>query len=206
MTHPHAAVKLCKRIESALEKQDPVAIQQLLRELADLLETDSFGDPTFDTLEKHTRELAIRAGIGSDIGLEDAGALPSSFKSDVATLIRRVCQCYLQTIDIGSDALPVLSQNTDHLTADIETVEQAESEARAVLWKSIAIERDAAKRDAAAEKIEEALDALSEIDIDRSRLERSREGLKEAIEREREAAKRSERIDEMARKLGSDDE
>jgi hypothetical protein len=207
MTHPHAAVKVCKRIESALEKEDPVAIQQLLRELADLLETDSFDDPMFDIFEKQTRELADRVGIGSDIGLDNAGGLPSSFKSDVTALIRCVCQRYLKTTDIGSDALPALSQDPDDLTTAVETAaeQQAELEAQTVLWAALA-KSVAAERDAAAETIEQTLDALSKIDTDRSRLEQSREGLKEAMEREREAAKRSERIDEMARKLGSDDE
>ena len=207
MTHPHAAVKVCKRIESALEKEDPVAIQQLLRELADLLETDSFDDPMFDIFEKQTRELADRVGIGSDIGLDNAGGLPSSFKSDVTALIRCVCQRYLKTTDIGSDALPALSQDSDDLTTAVETAaeQQAELEAQTVLWAALA-KSVAAERDAAAETIEKILNAVSEIDTDQSFLEQSRERRKELMEQEREAAKRRERLRKRARKLGSDDE
>ncbi|WP_227134705.1 hypothetical protein [Halorubellus salinus] len=95
----------------------------------------------------------------------------------------------------------------DELTAAVETVAEQQSEltAEALIW--VARARDVvAERTAAQETLEAALDAVSELDTDRSRLEKPREALREVEQRERKHQQRAERIDENARSLGSDDD
>jgi len=202
MTQPCAVLKICERVESALKSEDPVRVEQSLRELAEVLEDDSFNSPTSDIIEKQTRELAIRVGLGSDMGLEYAGGLPNSFKGDVATIILRVCLCYLRTADTDSEVLPELSQNPEDIITAVETVakQQVELEAQtlrqAVLAKSIAAEREAF-----AETIEESLEALSEIDTDQSHIEGSQEWRQEFTEKEREAAKLREDLRERRKEF-----
>lgn len=202
MTQPCAVLKICERVESALKNEDPVRVEQSLRELAEVLEDDSFKSPTSDIIEKQTRELAIRIGLGSDIGLEYAGGLPNSFKGDVATIILRVCLCYLRTADTDSEVLPELSQNPEDIITAVETVakQQVELEAQtlrqAVLAKSIAAEREAF-----AETIEESLEALSEINTDQSHIEGSQEWRQEFTEKEREAAKLREDLRERRKEF-----
>ena len=46
--------------------------------------------------------------------------------------------------------------------------------------------------------VKEIVDAVSELDTDRSRFEASRRGLKKALEQEREANEQAARIDDLA--------
>lgn len=213
MTQPYAAVQVCERVEAALDDEDLGTLRRRLRELADLLESDTLDDPAFDAVRERARDLADRADeVGRtaddiDIDIDGAAALPASFEEDVATLTHRVCRCYLRVAEVDPDALPDLDQDPDDVTAAVEAVAEQQSglEAQTVLWAALAKSK-AAERDAANETLEEVLDAVAELDTDRSRLERSREALQEVEEIEREHAKRVERINEKARNLTSDDQ
>jgi hypothetical protein len=211
MTQPYAAVQVCERAEAALDEEDLGTLRRRLRELADLLESDVLDDPAFDAVRDRARELAGRADevgrTADDIDIDGVAALPADFEEEVATLTHRVCRCYLRVAEIDPDALPDLDQDPDDVTAAVEAIaqQQSELETQTVLWAARA-KSMAAERDAAAEALEEVLEAVSELDTDRSRLEASREARDDLVEREREARKRRERIEERARNLGTERE
>lgn len=211
MTDLYAAVQCCERVTDATADSDLPATRRRLRELADLLAGDELAEPAFDDVRTDAAALADRvaehARTAEDLALESEAAFPASLQQEVDALAHRVCRCYLRAADIDPEALPDLDQDPDDVAAAVETVaeQQAELEAQTVLWAALAKSK-AAERDATNETLEEVLDAVAELDTDRSALERSREALQEAEEIERDQAKRVERINEKARNLTSDDE
>lgn len=211
VTDPYAAVQCCERVTDATADGDLSAARRRLRELADLLAGDELAEPAFDDVRADAAALADRvaehARTAEDLALESAAAFPASLREEVNALAHRVCRCYLRAADIDPTSLPdATAGDTDELVAAIEAAaeQRDELEATTVLWAARA-KALAAERTAAQEALEGVMDAVAELDTDRSRLEASREALKEAAEREREARERRKRIEERSRQLSGGD-
>ena len=82
---------------------------------------------------------------------------------------------------------------------DIETAlaRRSEADQEMLLW-AVRAKAVLADQTATPAVIEELVDAVSELDTDRSRFEASRRGLKKALEQEREANEQAARIDDLA--------
>lgn len=212
VTDLYAAVQCCERVTDATTDGDLSATRRRLRELADLLATDELSEPAFDDVRADAAALADRVAdhdrTAEDLALDSEAAFPASLRREVEALAHRVCRCYLRAADIDPASLPDgTAGDADELIAAIETAadQRDELEATTVLWAARA-KALAAERTAAQEALEDVMEAVAELDTDRSRLEASREAMEDAMEREREAEERAGRIDELARSLGEDGE
>lgn len=204
MREAYTAVQVCERVEDAVDEEDPAALHQRLRELADLLASDSLSDPAFDAVREEAADLADRAAAhdrtAADIDL-DGDVLSTGFRRDVRALTHRVCRCYLRVAEVDPETLPDLDGLDPEAAAAAVEEFAADSdrlEAETAIWAARA-EALAAERSSALDALQRITEAVAELDRDRWSPDFDR-----IVEQRREAQEQYEELQELADQLKDD--
>lgn len=203
MSALYTVIKYRERIELALGQDDVQALRAALRELSDF----AASEPVCNELQGHTDRLASCASQtnqrGSSVTNKDTGALTEEFCESARELTHQVCRCYLRTADLDPDKIPTVpGTDIQKTVGDIETAlaRRSEADQEMLLW-AVRAKAALTHQTATPEVVEELVDAVSELDTDRSHLEASRKALNKAIEREQETNEQAAQIDDLADEL-----